>query len=134
MIRAPKTVKTQETHTNADRCARQSPSELPFPSNGRLLQFGVKYFRLTSAAMVLVLVLSEDIPVVRQWRMLYGYITVVVVLVEKASGEPDRSLYRSLKRYPDVLRLIRTLAIDAYRACGVHNLFPGPALDAGPES
>ena len=56
---------------------------LPCPAG---CYFGVKYFLLTSAAMVLVLVVSQEVPGVRQWRFLYGYITIVVVLNEKVRG------------------------------------------------
>lgn len=48
-----------------------------------MLQFGIKYFIGTGCAMVLVLVLSSDASSVRPWRLLYGYITIVVVLNEK---------------------------------------------------
>lgn len=49
----------------------------------RELQFGIKYFIGTSAALVLVLALSADDPGIRQWRLLYFYITIVVVFNEK---------------------------------------------------
>ena len=49
-----------------------------------MLQFGVKFFIGTAGAMVLVLALSAGIPSLRQWRLLYAYFTIVVVLSEKA--------------------------------------------------
>ena len=36
--------------------------------------------------MVLVLALSEDVPSLRKWRLLYGFITIVVVLSEKVTS------------------------------------------------
>lgn len=39
--------------------------------------------------MVLVLALSSAVPAVRQWRLLYGYITIVVVLNEKVLFLPQ---------------------------------------------
>lgn len=53
-----------------------------------MLQFGIKYFIGTGGAMTLVLALSSAVPAIRQWRLLYGYITIVVVLNEKVHPPP----------------------------------------------
>ena len=49
-----------------------------------MLQFGIKFFAATAGFMVLILWLSSDLPGLRNWRLLYAYFTIVVVLSEKA--------------------------------------------------
>lgn len=49
----------------------------------RQLQFGLKYFIGCSGAIVLILALQVALPVLRGWRLLFGYFTVAVVLCEK---------------------------------------------------
>ncbi len=52
----------------------------------RVLQFGIKFYAATAGFMVLILWISADLPVLRQWRLLYAYFTIVVVLSEKVRG------------------------------------------------
>ena len=49
----------------------------------RVLQFGIKFYAATTGFMVLILWISADLPALRQWRLLYAYFTIVVVLSEK---------------------------------------------------
>lgn len=49
----------------------------------RRLQFGIKFFSGTGAALVLIIVLQDTIPALRDWKLLYSYFTFVVILNEK---------------------------------------------------
>lgn len=43
----------------------------------------MKFFLSTGGAIVLLFALQANFPVLRDWRLLYGYFTIVVVLCEK---------------------------------------------------
>ena len=50
---------------------------------GRLTQYGFKYWLGCSGTLIGVFILSQDIPSLRQWNLLYVTFTMVVILSEK---------------------------------------------------
>ncbi len=75
-----------------------------------MLQYGLKYFAGTAVTMVLVLALSDALPALRDWRLLYAYFTIVVVLSEKVDIEArEKNLFiPALQPSPLALRCLST--------------------------
>ena len=49
----------------------------------RNVQYGFKFWLAASIALTITLTISSNFPDTRAWRLYYGYITTVIIMIEK---------------------------------------------------